>query len=94
MEAELAPVAREFHLRLENSPEGYPYSRRQEASMIDIDPRQYLPESYLVRWTCLRCEHRADVPLGQVEGYSCRKCRSKMTEQDRDDLLRFKRFIA
>lgn len=62
--------------------------------MIEIDPRQYLPESYVVRWLCPGCGTRVSIKLGAIEKAHCPQCASRLTQRDKQVLSEFKRFIA
>ena len=42
--------------------------------MIDIDPRLYLPEDYIVTWTCSACGRTDQIKLTQLDATECPDC--------------------
>jgi rubrerythrin len=42
--------------------------------MIEIDPRLYLPEDYIVTWSCSVCGHTAEVKMAQLDSTQCPDC--------------------
>jgi hypothetical protein len=62
--------------------------------MIEIDPRPYSPEDYVVTWKCPGCGHVAEIKLGNLSGAQCQECEEAMSTEDVESLNAFKRLIA
>jgi uncharacterized paraquat-inducible protein A len=67
---------------------------RMGATMIEADPRQYLPSDYLVTWACPACEHVSEIRLGTLETAHCLECDHALSEEDKSSLAAFRRLIA
>ncbi|HEX7927009.1 MAG TPA: hypothetical protein VF678_05410 [bacterium] len=62
--------------------------------MIDVDPRQYLPQDYVVQWTCPCCGTKVQVSLGKMEGATCTECPTELSLDDILALREFEKLIA
>lgn len=62
--------------------------------MIEIDPKFYLGDSFLVRWICPMCGERTHIRLGDVDTAACPHCDQTLSEADRQSLRGFRKFIA
>jgi len=62
--------------------------------MIDIDPRLYLPEEYVITWSCPSCGHVSELQLGKLDTAHCVRCDHLLSGEDRSSLEEFRRLIA
>jgi hypothetical protein len=62
--------------------------------MIEVDPRQYLPQDYVVQWTCPCCGTKVQVTLGRLEGSKCTECPQELSLDDILALREFQQLIA
>ena len=62
--------------------------------MIDIDPKNYLPDDYVVTWNCPSCGHVAEIKLGELSGAQCKECDQALSQEDVESLNAFRRLIA
>jgi hypothetical protein len=65
-----------------------------DGTMIDIDPRLYLPEDYLVTWSCPECRLSVEIKLAQLDSASCPTCQEHLSADDKKSLEAFRRMIA
>jgi hypothetical protein len=65
-----------------------------DSVMIDIDPKDYLPDDYRVTWRCPSCEHVAEIKLGDLSGARCQQCDEALSQEDVESLNAFRRLIA
>ena len=62
--------------------------------MIDVDPKFYLGEDYLIRWRCPSCKERSYIRLYAMEYESCPECAEGLTRDDKKSLKAFRDLIV
>jgi uncharacterized paraquat-inducible protein A len=62
--------------------------------MIDIDPRLYLPEDFVVTSACPECGHVAEIQLGKLDSAHCAACDYHLSPEDKSSLEAFRQLIA
>jgi hypothetical protein len=62
--------------------------------MIEIDPRLYLPDDYIVTWTCPSCARSVPIKLGHLDTAQCQDCAQLLSPDDIESLEAFRRLIA
>jgi len=62
--------------------------------MIEMDLDQAQQEDYQVRWTCPTCGAKVGIALKHIDTAECGDCHTRLSEEDRNSLLEFKKLIT